>query len=148
MDSVMVQRIWWYARGFMDFVLLWILYLYKYIQFIIYPETLKFYALVIGVRSRSCKVGFIKRRLWKFLRILWKGLCCIEEWNVEMLFSSYNNFLFVILYLRGNAFKIYINKISLKCREQTGEEDKRKAWIKLGIAYYEFIMICSEENLF
>lgn len=65
-----------------------------------------------------------------------------------MLFSSYNNFLFVILYLRGNAFKIYINKISLKCREQTGEEDKRKAWIKLGIAYYEFVMICSEENLF
>lgn len=44
-----------------------------------------------------------------------------------MLLSSYNNFLFVILYLRSNAFKIYVNKISLKCREQTGEEDKRKA---------------------
>lgn len=99
MDSVMVQRIWWCARGFMDPFYCGFLYLYKYIQFIIYPETLKFYASVIGVRSRSCKVGFIKRRLWKFLRILWKGLCCIEKWNVEMLFSSYNNFLFVILYL-------------------------------------------------
>lgn len=35
----------------------------------------------------------------------------------------------------------FINKILFECQRQTGKEDKRKGWIKLGIAYYE-------ENLF
>lgn len=63
---------------------------------------------IVKMRWWLSVFNFIKCHLWKFLRILWKGLyCCIEKWNDAKLYyyycymdlcCSFNNLVIMIIF--------------------------------------------------